>query len=92
MKNLLALCLLCLACTASTCASSPQPVPPAPPADYSAICAHLSDIGCPEGAAPNCASAFRHIAVGNMADLHPQCLLDATTRAQARACGSVDCP
>lgn len=91
MTRLLTLCLLSLACTASTCAGV-QPTPTPPPIDYAAICAHLVDIGCPEGAAPNCASTFQRVAGGNMTDLHPQCLLDASTRGQARSCGSVDCP
>jgi hypothetical protein len=89
--KILALCLLCLACTASTCAGV-QPTPTPPPIDYAVLCAHLQDIGCPEGAAPNCAATFQHVIAGNMADLHSQCLLDASTRGQARACGTVDCP
>ena len=69
-----------------------QPVPPTPPVtDYAGVCAHLLDIGCGEGAAANCAATMERTDRDRLTNLHLQCLLDAGDRAQARACGSVDC-
>ena len=90
MTRLLAFCLLCVACSTTACATTP-PSPTPAPVDYSALCAHLADIGCPEGAAPNCASTFAHIQDDRIADLQPQCLLDASEKSQARNCGSIEC-
>ena len=76
----------------TTCATvTPTPTPTPGPVDYVAICAHLLDIGCGEGAEPNCATTFQRIDQDRVTNLHLQCLLDAGDRAQARACGSVAC-
>ena len=71
---------------------APIPTPTPVPVDYAAVCQHLADLGCSEGAAPSCARVFERIEEARMSQLHPACLLDASSRAQARACGSVDCP
>ena len=89
MKCLLALCLLLSSCSATCGTVTPTPTPA--PMDYVALCAHLMDIGCPEGAAPNCASTFIKIQDGKMSDLQPQCLLDASEKSQARNCGTIEC-
>jgi hypothetical protein len=75
------------------CKSGPQPVPTSVDAgmDYAALCAHLKDIGCPEGEDPGCVDTFAIFQGDRMAQLHPSCLMDASSRAQARACGSVSC-
>lgn len=80
-------------CTASNCdhVTPPTPTVDAKP-DYAALCAHLRDIGCSEGAAPNCAQTFAIFEGDRMAQLHPSCLMDASSIVQARACGSVACP
>jgi len=89
VKTLILALLLC-GC-ATTCATT-QPVPPVPPVtDYAGVCAHLLDIGCGEGAAPNCAAEIDKVVRARMTNLHLQCLLDAESIMQARACGSVTC-
>ena len=85
MKTLI-LCLL----TVAACGTV-QPVPTPPPVDYSAVCAHLSDLGCSEGKAPECAAVFARIQDGRMSDLQPSCLMAAKTPAEVRACTSVAC-
>ena len=71
------------------CATTPTPVPDV--TDYSMVCQHLADLGCPEGRAPECAAAFGRIQGGRLSDLQPACLMGATTPDTARACGSVLC-
>jgi len=84
------LALFLLGC-GTTCATV-QPVPPAPPVtDYAGVCKHLLDIGCGERAAPNCAAVMGQVDQARMTNLHLQCLLDAESIMQARACGSVTC-
>jgi hypothetical protein len=90
MKRFFALCLFCAACSTTACATVP-PVPTPAPVDYVALCAHLVDIGCPEGAKTNCASTFARIEGAHMAELSPQCLLDASEKSQARNCGTIAC-
>jgi hypothetical protein len=84
---------LFLALVLASCGTvTPTPDPGPQPVSYVTICAHLLDIGCPEGAAPNCATALQRVEDGRLTDLRPQCLLDASSRAQAKACGSITCP
>jgi hypothetical protein len=71
---------------------TPTPTPDPKPVSYVEVCAHLADIGCPEGALPNCATALQRAEDDRLTDLRPQCLLDASTIKQARACGSITCP
>ena len=85
MRRLVALCLFCAAC--ATIPPTPDPAP----VDYTVLCQHLQDIGCPEGAAPNCAGTFARIEGGHMAELSQQCLFDASEKSQARNCGSIEC-
>ena len=91
MQRLLILCLFLSSCSATCGTVKPVPTPPPGPVDYVALCAHLADIGCPEGAAPNCASTFAHIQGDRMAELQPQCLLDAEQKSDARNCGTIAC-
>jgi hypothetical protein len=74
-----------------TTGPTPTPGPGPDVTDYSLVCQHLSDLGCPEGMAPECPAAFARIQEGKMSDLAPACLMAATTPAVARACGSVLC-
>jgi len=75
------------------CGTTPTPKPtPVPFAgDYSLVCGHLAELGCPEGAAPECAVAFGRIQDGRLGDLQPGCIMGAKDKAAARACGSVLC-
>ena len=74
------------------CGTSPTPTPdPVPVVDYSAVCQHLAELGCPEGKEPECADAFGRFQSGRMADLRPSCLMVAKTATEARTCGSVLC-
>jgi hypothetical protein len=75
------------------CGTTPTPTPTPVPdvTDYSAVCLHLAELGCAEGAAPECAVAFGRIQGGRLGDLQPGCLMGARTREAARACGSVLC-
>ena len=74
------------------CGTAPTPTPdPVPVADYSAVCQHLAELGCPEGKEPECADAFGRFQSGRMADLRPTCLMRAETATEVRACGSVLC-
>jgi hypothetical protein len=84
-----ALLLACVGCV--TPGPTPTPTPGPDPTDYSMVCQHLADLGCPEGKAPECAVAFARIQEGKMSDLAPACLMAATTPVAARACGSVLC-
>lgn len=92
MKRLCLLLAISLCGCAATCATGPQPIPPAPPVtDYAGVCRHLLDIGCGEGAEPNCATVMGQVDHARLTNLHLQCLLDAESILQARACGSVAC-
>lgn len=75
------------------CGTTPTPTPTPGPdvVDYSLVCQHLADLGCPEGRAPECAAAFSRIHEGKMSDLAPACLMAAKTPFAARQCGSVIC-
>jgi hypothetical protein len=86
--------ILSLAMSAgSSCSTvTPKPTPTPQPVSYVEVCAHLKDIGCPEGALPNCATALQRAEDDRLVDLKASCLLDASTIAQARACGSITCP
>jgi hypothetical protein len=90
MKTLIALVVLLASC--GTVTPTPGPGPTPQPVSYVAVCAHLKDIGCPEGALPNCATALQRAEDDRLTDLRASCLLDASTIAQARACGSITCP
>jgi hypothetical protein len=81
----LALAVLMLGCVTTAPA-------PTVPVDYPALCQHLAAIGCGEGAEPNCARGLERVQTARLTNLRPTCLLDASDRAQARACGSVECP
>ena len=70
---------------------TPTPTPVPDVTDYSMVCQHLADLGCPEGLAPECAAAFGRIQGGRLAELDPACLAKAQTPDAARACGSVLC-
>lgn len=74
-----------------TTGPTPTPTPGPGVTDYSLVCQHLSDLGCAEGKAPECAVAFSRIHEGKMSDLAPACLMAATTPEAARACKSVLC-
>lgn len=69
----------------------PTPTPGPDVTDYSLVCQHLADLGCPEGKASNCAEAFGRIQGGRISDLQPSCLMAAKDAPAARACGSVKC-
>ena len=74
------------------CGTSPTPTPdPVPVVDYSAVCQHLAELGCPEGKEPECVDAFGRFQRGRMVDLAPVCLMAATTTEAVRACKSVLC-
>lgn len=53
-------------------------------------CSHLKTLGCPEGADPNCEPVCSH-AQGTLTDLHTNCLINAKSKDDARACKSVRC-
>ncbi len=94
LVNLFVACALVIGLGVFGCKSGPQPIPTEVDAgtNYGALCAHLADIGCSEGADPGCVDTFTIFQGDRMAQLHPSCLMDASSRAQARACGSVACP
>lgn len=95
MKRLKAILFWCAAIPVScsvACGTVPTPTPdPVPVTDYSLVCQHLADLGCPEGLAPECAVAFGRFQGGHMSDLQPVCLMAAKTVPAVRACGSVAC-
>ena len=70
---------------------TPTPGPGPDVTDYSLVCQHLADLGCPEGRAPECAVAFGRFQDSRMTDLRPSCLMAAQSATAARACGSVLC-
>lgn len=79
----------------------PTPQPPGPVGDAAPFdaggslcavaCRNLAELGCAEGAVPNCASVCEHAQAERVTDLHPVCLSLAHTKAEARACRSVKC-
>ena len=75
------------------CGTVPTPTPTPVPdvTDYSLVCQHLADLGCPEGRAPECAVAFGRVQGGRISDLQPACLMAAQTIDGVRNCGSVLC-
>lgn len=88
--------LALLACTPP----NPGPVTPAPDADAmpgppntalcGPACAHLADLGCPEGqfdAGDGCAGACMHTGASGAFRVDPACWLDAGTVDAARGCG-----
>lgn len=94
MKRLKAIWFWCAAIPAScagACATVTPTPDPVPTTDYSMVCQHLAELGCAEGRAPECATAFARIQEGKMSDLAPACLMAATTPEAARACKSVLC-
>lgn len=94
MKRLNAIWFWCAAIPAScsgACGTVPPTPDPMPVTDYSLVCQHLADLGCPEGRAPECAVAFGRFQDSRMTDLRPSCLMAAQSATAARACGSVLC-
>lgn len=89
--SFLALELLGFSVGCATPGPTPAPTPVPGPTDYTEVCQHLADIGCAEGAAPECAVAFQRFQNGRMVDFDVSCLWRAQTPAEARACGSVLC-
>ena len=55
-------------------------------------CANLVRIGCIEGLNDSCVTTIERVQNARITDLHPACLADAMNKAEARACGSVQCP
>lgn len=58
------------------------------------VCAQLAALGCPEAfpKTGTCAGTVRKTQAAKLTDLHPACLIAATSKAEARACKSVTCP
>jgi hypothetical protein len=86
------------------CHPTPAPLPPdasdaAPPrlldashdASASSVnaCAHLDAIGCPDGAAANCAAVLDHVRDSRLTRIDVACILTAHDPSEARECGSV---
>lgn len=74
-----------------TAGDAPAAQPDASPA-ASVACANLRRLGCKEGLDPNCEVVFDRVLDAHLTDLRPACLTSAKTKAEARACKSVDCP
>ncbi|MCL2726675.1 MAG: hypothetical protein FWD69_19825 [Polyangiaceae bacterium] len=55
-------------------------------------CANLRRLGCAEGNDDSCVVTIEHVQSARITDLRPDCLAAATTKAEARACKSVQCP
>ncbi|MCL2779616.1 MAG: hypothetical protein FWD73_16620 [Polyangiaceae bacterium] len=55
-------------------------------------CANLRRLGCAEGNDDSCVATIEHVQSARITDLHPDCLAEASTKAEARACRSVVCP
>lgn len=91
------LALAAAALVAWKCAApSPTPVTPPPIADgdggfvgtpYAATCHHLHDLGCPEGAAADCARTLAHVDSTKLTLLPLACISAAHTAGDVRACG-----
>jgi hypothetical protein len=79
--------ILTLAFAFSACAT----VPPVPVDVYPAACSNLAQLGCPEGARPNCAAVMKRAEDEHLTDTKAQCLAGAKSAEEARACGSVRC-
>lgn len=72
-------------------ASSLDAAPDTPTSACALACANLASLACAEGKSPACTSTCEK-ANGTLTDLHPACLVNARTKADARKCGSVACP
>ena len=86
-----------LAVGLSECPPSPTTTDAGPPRALDAAmsicgqaCSRLADLGCAEGKAPNCEATCNKSAL--LTTVHPYCLADAGSKAEARAGGSVACP
>jgi hypothetical protein len=79
--------ILTLALAFSACAT----VHPVPVDVYPAACSNLAQLGCPEGARPNCAAVMKRADDDHLTDTRASCLAVAKTADEARACGSVRC-
>lgn len=89
--------LLCAVSLVACPYTDKPPAPPQPDASDSgaptcaSMCANLSAMGCPEGAA-GCDATCRHVQVTRLTDLPIACLSAARSKPEARACGSLACP
>jgi hypothetical protein len=84
--------LLCSA--AGPCGHSPTPPdpPPTPPGSpCERACQNLAKLGCPEGQHADCAADCEAGMGDKITDFHPDCLAQAATPEEARACRSVHC-
>lgn len=78
-------------------ACCPAPPPPAPPVERgplpqpAELCAHLAELGCPEGSDPICASKIAQVEHDRLTILPERCWMAAATKAAARKCGQLAC-
>lgn len=105
MRTFIAIVALCAfpqcAPPSPTPAPTPVPTPTAPPeafdaghvaAKYSAACANLRALGCPEGDDSACAAAMQHADKAHLTLVPTACLTTAHSKTEARSCTFVACP
>jgi hypothetical protein len=82
-----------LVSSCSTVAPSPDPTPVPGPGGgiYEEACANLAAQGCSEGLDATCAATMRSAQEKKLTDLRPECLAQAASAADVRACGTVEC-
>jgi len=88
------LSLVTLAFAVVSCTHAPAPVAdagPTPRADTVQACANLAALGCAEGVDASCVSTFDRIVSARLILIDPSCLAAARSKADARACGGVEC-
>jgi hypothetical protein len=96
IRSYLVACVAAL--TIRACPPAPTTPDAGPPEDLDAAttgcaraCRNLAVLGCSEGLDASCSTTCVHTQTSRLTDLHTACLAAAKTKADARACRSVEC-
>jgi len=63
----------------------------APQSEAEKVCQRLADVGCPEGANPDCVAGVELIQNDERFAMDTACILRATTKAEVRGCNNAAC-
>jgi len=78
----------------AACCPTPPPVEPierGPLPQPDAVCAHLAELGCPEGADAACARKIVQVEHDRLTLLPERCWMAAKTKSDVRKCGQIAC-
>lgn len=106
MKRFVVLCALALMASKCVPTTGPGPAPAPTPSvapmgfdagpiapPYHAACDNMKELGCPEGAAFDCAAVMARADAVRLTLIPTQCLITARSKDDVRSCGGfVRCP